>query len=173
MHSLNHFYLQHFLFHQSGPSFSSPTFPALHFRRSSIFWSCIFSHPVTPADGHDAAAGVCHKDLKSPSETDDPMTDGKTASLAAYFGATSTESSHQSSGASSTTRVRARPTWPKDGITASTRTSLGVSHQSISVFLDWLQRYQFQVQCRSLQLVTEFVCYKNNRMGNSPKQELR
>ena len=45
---------------------------------------------VTPSDGHDAAAGVCHKDdlgrLKSLPETGNPMTDGKTASLAAYKG---------------------------------------------------------------------------------------
>ena len=34
--------------------------------------------------------------------------------------------------------------------------TLGVSHTSMSVFLDWLglQRYQFQVQCRLIQLAT-------------------
>ena len=39
-------------------------------------------------------------------------------------------------------------------------TRFGVSHPSLRLFLDWLQRFQFEVQCRSLQLVA----------GRAPRQ---
>ena len=40
-----------------------------------------------------------------------------------------------------------------EGWHSGLNTSLGVAHPSLRAFLDWLQRYQFEIQCRVLQLL--------------------
>ena len=82
------------------------------------------------------------------------MTDGKTASLAAYFGATYIDGEFALEFWSQFDNDGPRTTNLAEGWHNSVNTSLGVSHPLMSVFRDWLQRYQFQLQCRSLQLAS-------------------
>ena len=82
------------------------------------------------------------------------MTDGKTAALAAYFGATYIDGEFAPEFWSHFDNEGPRTTNLAEGWHNGLNTSLGVSHPSMSVFLDWLQRYQFQVQCRSTHLAS-------------------
>ena len=80
------------------------------------------------------------------------LLDAKTATFAQYVDATWINGSFPPSLWSHFDNVGPRTTNLAEGWHNGLNTTLGVSHPSIRTFLDWLQRYQFEIQCRCMQL---------------------
>ena len=105
------------------------------------------------------AVSIVWTALRSPPATNSPALDAKCNAFASYFEATwitgdfpPTLWTHFDNDGPRTTNVA-------EGYHNSLNTSFGVPHPSLRTFLDWLQRRQFEVQCRGLQLAA----------GRSPK----
>jgi len=91
--------------------------------------------------------------LKNPPLSGDPLTDAKAASFATYVTTTWIEGDFPPSMWSHFDNLGPRTTNLAEGWHNGLNTSLGVAHPSLRAFLDWLQRYQFEIQCRVLQLL--------------------
>lgn len=90
----------------------------------------------------------------------DPVTTVKAMALAKYFQATWLQGDFPVSLWSHYDNVGPRTTNVAEGFHNGLNSRFGMSHPSLRLFLDWLQKYQFEVQCRGLQLVS----------GRPPKQ---
>ena len=90
--------------------------------------------------------------LRCPPATGDPLLNAKTATFATYVDTTWINGSFPPSLWSHYDNVGPRTTNLAEGWHNGLNTLLGVSHPSTRTFLDWLQRYQFEIQCRCLQL---------------------
>ena len=88
----------------------------------------------------------------------DPMSDGKASSLAAYFERTWILGDSLVSLWSHYDNIGARNV--AEGFHNDLNSRFGKSHPSLRLFIDWLQKYEFEVQCRGLQLTA----------GRSPKE---
>ena len=90
--------------------------------------------------------------LKAPPVVD-PLTDVKTRNLAAYFDSTWIGGDFPASLWSQYDNNGPRTTNVAEGFHNGLNSRFGMPHPSLRLFLDWLQKYQFEVQCRGLQLL--------------------
>ena len=97
--------------------------------------------------------------LKDPPPSGSPATDSKTRSLSDYYERTLISGDFPPSLWSHYDNVGPRTTNVAEGWHNSLNSHFGVSHPSLRVFLHWLQKFQYSVQCRGIQLAA----------GRSPK----
>jgi len=91
--------------------------------------------------------------MRFPPKSGDLLTDAKSSSFAAYVGSTWIDGEFPPSMWSHFDNLGPRTTNLAEGWHNGLNSSLGVSHPSLRTFLDWLQRYQFEIQCRGMQLL--------------------
>ena len=82
----------------------------------------------------------------------DLLTDVKARALAAYFERTWIVGEFPASLWTHYDNLGPRTTNVAEGFHNGLNNLFGKSHPSLRLFLDWLQKYQFEVQCRGLQL---------------------
>jgi len=97
--------------------------------------------------------------LKVPPSVD-PHTDAKDRSLADYFERTWMSGDFPASLWTHYDNVGPCTTNVAEGWHNGLNSRFGMAHPTLRLFLDWLQQYQFEVQCRGMQL----------KAGNPPKQ---
>jgi hypothetical protein len=92
------------------------------------------------------------KMLQTPPAVADPQLAQKLLTFADYFERTWISGSFPASLWTHYDHTGPRTTNNAEGWHNSINHSFGVSHPSITTFLNWLHKYQFEVQCRGLQL---------------------
>jgi len=85
----------------------------------------------------------------------DPLTSAKAHALAAYFERTWIQGDFPVTIWSHYDNLGPRTTNVAEGFHNSFNSRFGMSHPSLRLFLDWLQKYQFEVQCIGLQLAAD------------------
>ena len=90
----------------------------------------------------------------------DPTTYAKAQAFSAYVDRTWINGDFPPSLWSQYDNLGPRTTNVAEGWHSGLNSTFGVPHPSLRIFLDWLQRHQYQVQCRGIQLAA----------GRSPKQ---
>jgi len=98
------------------------------------------------------AIPLAWNDLKCPPPTGVPSVDTRTLAFAAYFDSTWISGDLPPSMWSHYDNEGPRTTNQAEGYHNALNTSFGVPHPSLRIFLDWLQKCEFQVQCRLTQL---------------------
>ena len=100
--------------------------------------------------------------LKFPPSTGQPDVDAKTLALAAYVERTWMNGDFHPSFWSHHDNLGPQTTNLAEGWHNGLNTHFGMPHPSLRTFLDWLQKCQYEIQCRELQL----------QAGRPPKQRL-
>jgi len=90
--------------------------------------------------------------LRLPPSTGSPTTDAKLDALVVYFDATWISGQFSMDLWSHYDNPGLRTTNHAKGFHSSLNTRFGLPHPSLHVFLDWLQKLQFEVQARIIQL---------------------
>ena len=102
--------------------------------------------------------------MRFPPKSGDLLTDAKSSSFAAYVGSTWIDGEFPPSMWSHFDNLGPRTTNLAEGWHNGLNSSLGVSHPSLRTFLDWLQRYQIEIQCRGIK-TTQAVRLPNIKLS--------
>jgi len=90
--------------------------------------------------------------MKNPPSTTSDVLDVKARALAHYFEHTWIAGDFLPALSSHFGHCGPRTTSITEGFHNSMNTRFGIPHPSVRLFLDWLQKLQFEIQCRQIQL---------------------
>ena len=108
------------------------------------------------------AIPLCWGHLQNPPSTGDSVVDAKTSSFADYFDRTWISGSFPPRLWSHFSNMGTRTTNLAEGYHNSLNSRFGMPHPSLRSFLDWLQKCQFEVQCRGIAYNWLLVNHRNN-----------